>query len=150
MHDVGAGEHADDHQIALVLVEFVEVVGEGEQDLGAPRGVRHQAELLREGGEVERLGADGEVADDFEGLGGPAAGNAQEGPARRAADGVVLQRDEPGEGGQSGGVADLAQQGERADHQPVVGFVQQIFAVGVERRRARGERNRRRAPARDR
>ena len=34
--------------------------------------------------------------------------------------------------GRCGGVADLAQQGERAHYQPVVGFVQQIFAVGVE------------------
>ena len=69
---------------------------------------------------------------DFERLGRPPAGNAQEGPARRAADGFVLQRDEPGEGGQRRGVADLPEQGEGADHQPVVGFVQQILAVGVE------------------
>ena len=60
------------------------------------------------------------------------AGNAQEAPARGAADGIVLEGDELGEGGESGGVADLAQEGERADHQPVVGIVQEIFAVGVE------------------
>ena len=63
---------------------------------------------------------------------GMLAGNPQEGPAGCAADGVVFQRDEPGERRQNGGVADLAQQGERADHQPVVGILQQILAVGVE------------------
>jgi hypothetical protein len=34
-------------------------------------------------------------------------GNSQEGPTRGAADSVIFQRDEAGEGGQKGGVADL-------------------------------------------
>ena len=71
-------------------------------------------------------------ADDGEGLGRTEAGNAQEGPARGAADGIVLQGDEFGESGESGGVTDFAQEGERADHQAIVGIGQQIFAVGVQ------------------
>src|ERR1017187_3650669 len=131
MHDKRAGQHADDHQVAFVLFEFAEVVGQAEQDLGASRNLGHQAELLGERGEIERFGADGKPADDVEGLGRPLASNPPEGPARRPADGLILQRDEPGEGVQRGGVADLTQQGERADHQAVV-VVQQIFAVSVE------------------
>ena len=123
MHHVRAGEHADDHQVALVLVEFGEVVGQGEQDFGAPRDIRHQAKLLGQSGQIERLGADGELADDLESLGGALPGNPQEGPAGRAADGVIFQGDEPGEGGQNGGIADLTQQGEGADHQSIVGIL---------------------------
>src|ERR1035438_2614112 len=38
--------YADNHQIALVLIELGEVVGQAEQDLATSRDVRHQAELL--------------------------------------------------------------------------------------------------------
>src|ERR1035441_3446431 len=61
----------------------------------------------------------------------PAAGSPRKAPAPPPADGLILQRNEPGQSVERGGVADLTQQGDRADHQPVV-VVQQILAVSVE------------------
>src|ERR1019366_1522862 len=111
VHDERARQRGDDHQVALALIEFGEVVGQAEQDVGASRDLGHQAELLGERGQIERFGADGKPADDVEGLGRPLVGNPREGPARRPADGLILQRDEPGEGVERRGVADLTQQG---------------------------------------
>jgi len=76
MHDVRAGQHADDHQVALVLIEFGDIIGQAEQDLVAAGNLRHQAEVLGEGGQIERFGGDGKAANNVKSLGRPAAGNA--------------------------------------------------------------------------
>jgi hypothetical protein len=95
-----------------------------EEYFGAAGDVRHQAELLGQGGEIERLSADGETADNLQRLGGPPPGNARK-TQRAATD--ILQRDESGGSRQRGGIADFTQQGERADHQAVVGALTHLW-----------------------